>query len=140
MHPGELVTAIRFPVVAPPTRVSFEKVSKRRFLDIASVNTAARLTVEDGVVTGARISVGGVAPVPLFAAETSRGLVGRTLDATTVKDALDLLDGELSPISDVRGSAAYKRLLARNLVAAHFLEGWPDRVSPRDVLGEGFAA
>ena len=37
--------------------------------------------------------------------------------------------GEIAPISDVRGSAAYKRLLARQLLIAHFVTLFPDRFS-----------
>lgn len=96
-------------------------MSKRTHLDIASVNSAARLELRAGVVERAFLSAGGVAPVPLFLARTSAALAGRTLDAATVHVALDLAQSEVAPISDARGSANYKRLLLRQLLAQHFV-------------------
>ena len=62
------------------------------------------------------------------------------MTSATVAEALRRMDEEISPISDVRGGAAYKRLLARQLVLAHFAKLYPDRVSLREVLGGTFSA
>ena len=106
----------------PDDRVSFEKVSPRKYLDIASVNSALRARVQDGVWHDVALAVGGVAPVPLLARATSACLEGRPVDAALLHEAADCLDGEIAPIDDVRGSAAYKRLLARRLLFAHGLK------------------
>lgn len=110
---------------------NFEKVSKRTHLDIASVNTAAWLRLENGVVSAARLSAGGVGPVPLLLARTSAYLLGRELCADTVAGANAVMQTEISPIGDVRGTAAYKRLLLRQLLFAHFL-----RFAPKLEVGE----
>jgi xanthine dehydrogenase small subunit len=117
----EQVTEISFLVPQAGDLFNFEKVSKRTHLDIASVNTAAWLRVENGVITAARISAGGVGPVPLLLARTSEYLLGRELSAETVVGANEVMQAEISPISDVRGTAAYKRLLSRQLLFAHLL-------------------
>jgi xanthine dehydrogenase small subunit len=133
----ELVVEIHFPRLAQGERFSFEKVSKRRCLDIATVNAAARLQVDDqGVITAARLALGGVAAVPLLLRQASAWLVGRALDVDTVRQLLDQLQGEISPISDVRGSAAYKRLLARQLTAAHFCKLYPEAASLDALLAQ----
>ena len=121
----EQVTEISF--LAPQTGdlLNFEKVSKRTHLDIASVNTAAWLRPENGVISAARLSAGGVGPVPLLLARTSEYLLGRELSAETVAGANEVMQAEISPISDVRGTAAYKRLLLRQLLFAHFLRFAP---------------
>ncbi|MGI4874926.1 MAG: FAD binding domain-containing protein [Janthinobacterium lividum] len=119
--PDEQVTEISFPAPLPGDLFHFEKVSKRTHLDIASVNTAAWLRLENGVVTAARLSAGGVGPVPLLLARTSAYLLGRELSAETVAGANEVMQAEISPISDVRGTAQYKRLLLRQLLWAHFL-------------------
>ena len=91
------------------------------------MNTAISYLVgEDGVITQAHCSVGGVAPIPLYLEKTSAFLVGKALDAGTVRDAAQVGDGEIQPISDVRGSASYKRLLFRQLFYAHFLKDHAD--------------
>ncbi len=122
----EQVVEISFPAPQPGDFFNFEKVSKRTHLDIASVNSAAWLQVENGLITEARVSAGGVGPVPLLLARTSALLVGRELSTETVLAANAVMQEEISPISDVRGTADYKRLLLRQLLWAHFLKFAPE--------------
>jgi xanthine dehydrogenase small subunit len=122
----EQVTEISFPAPQPADFFNFEKVSKRTHLDIASVNTAVWLRVENGVIAAARVSAGGVGPVPLLLRRTSEYLLGRELSAETVVGANEVMQEEISPISDVRGTTAYKRLLLRQLLFAHFLRFAPE--------------
>ncbi|RZL02277.1 MAG: (2Fe-2S)-binding protein, partial [Hymenobacter sp.] len=124
--PDEQVTEISFPAPRSDDFFNFEKVSKRTHLDIASVNTAAWLRVENGVITAARLSAGGVGPVPLLLRRTGEYLLGRELNAETVAGANEVMQEEISPIGDVRGTAAYKRLLLRQLLFAHFLRFVPE--------------
>lgn len=126
LRPGELLTEVAF---ADPTRarVNFEKVSKRTCLDIASVNSACSIRATGDTIDEAHLSLGGVAPIPLYLHETSRILRGRALDLGTVWQAVRVSQEEIAPISDVRGSAEYKRLLARQLLIAHFVTLFPDR-------------
>jgi len=122
---GEQVTEISFPAPQAGDLFNFEKVSKRTHLDIASVNTAAWLRLENGIIIAARLSAGGVGPVPLLLRRTGEYLLGRELSADTVAGASEVMQEEISPISDVRGTAAYKRLLLRQLLFAHFLRFAP---------------
>jgi xanthine dehydrogenase small subunit len=124
--PDEQVTEVSFPAPQPGDLFNFEKVSKRTHLDIASVNTAAWLRLENGVISAARLSAGGVGPVPLLLRRTGEYLVGRELSAATVTGANEVMQSEISPIGDVRGTAAYKRLLLRQLLFAHFLHFTPE--------------
>lgn len=123
--PEEQVTEISFPAPQAGDLFNFEKVSKRTHLDIASVNTAAWLRLENGVIAAARLSAGGVGPVPLLLVRTGEYLLGRELSAETVAGANEMMQEEISPIGDVRGTAAYKRLLLRQLLFAHFLRFTP---------------
>ncbi|GAB3650397.1 xanthine dehydrogenase small subunit [Hymenobacter agri] len=122
----EQVIEISFPAPLPGDFFHFEKVSKRTHLDIASVNSAAWLRVENGLIQAARVSAGGVGPVPLYLDRTSAFLQGRELTAETVSAANEVMQAEISPISDVRGTSDYKRLLLRQLLWAHFLEFAPE--------------
>ncbi len=101
---------------------NFEKVSKRTFLDISSVNTAISLKVENDFITEAHVSTGGVAPIPLYLKKTSEFLRGKKINDATISSANEILQSEISPISDVRGTAEYKRLLLQQLFMAHFVE------------------
>jgi xanthine dehydrogenase small subunit len=122
----EQVTEISFPAPRAGDLFNFEKVSKRTHLDIASVNTTAWLRLENGVISAARLSAGGVGPVPLLLARTGEYLLGRELSAATVAGANAVMQEEISPIGDVRGTTAYKRLLLRQLLFAHFLRFEPE--------------
>jgi xanthine dehydrogenase small subunit len=116
----EFITKIRF--CKDFTHFNFEKVCKRTFLDIASVNTAIRLSVSGDLIKQADVSAGGVAPIPLYLRKTSEFLHGKEISETMIKEAVEILQTEISPITDVRGSKEYKRLLLRQLFTAHFVE------------------
>jgi xanthine dehydrogenase small subunit len=120
LRAGELVEWIRFPDDRAAGLFNFEKVSKRIHLDIASVNTAIWLRLEDDRIGEIMLSAGGVAPVPFRLRQTEAALVGRRPSVETVLEASQKAMGEISPISDIRGSADYKRLLLRRLLLAHF--------------------
>ena len=125
LKPDELVEAIVFDAPASTDRINWEKVSKRTYLDIATVNTGARFRMsgsKNSFIETAMISIGGVAAVPFHAVKTCAFLEDKPVEPQVVRDALQVLDGEISPISDVRGSAEYKRVLTRQLVLAHFIE------------------
>ncbi|MGY8781569.1 MAG: (2Fe-2S)-binding protein, partial [Fidelibacterota bacterium] len=72
---------------------------------------------------------GGVGPIPMYLNETSAFLNGKELSAQNIKSANDVLQREISPISDVRGSADYKRLLLRQLFYAHFIKLFPTQIT-----------
>ena len=126
LRPGELLTEVAFADPAPAC-VNFEKVSKRTCLDIASVNAACSIRYAGDTISEAHFSLGGVAPIPLYLHETSQALRGRSLHLGTAWEAVRISQQEIAPISDVRGSAEYKRLLARQLLIAHFVTLFPER-------------
>jgi xanthine dehydrogenase iron-sulfur cluster and FAD-binding subunit A len=76
----------------------------------------------DFVITRAQVAAGGVAPVPLYLTETSAFLIGQPVNAETISNANTIMQAEISPISDVRGTEEYKRLLLKQLLTAHFVE------------------
>jgi xanthine dehydrogenase small subunit len=123
----EFITKIRFR--KDFSHFNFEKVCKRTYLDIASVNTAISLKSEPPAsasglskIIKAHVSAGGVSPIPLYLRETSEFLRGKEISQETIAEANEIIQTEISPISDVRGSAEYKILLLRQLFTAHFVE------------------
>jgi xanthine dehydrogenase small subunit len=127
--PGEFISSISFNVPIANSHFNFEKVSKRIHLDIASVNTAIQISVTDNEINETHLSAGGVGPIPMYLNETSAFLNGKELSAQNIKSANDVLQREISPISDVRGSADYKRLLLRQLFYAHFIKLFPTQIT-----------
>ena len=124
---GEIISAITFDIPDRNSQFNFEKVSKRITLDIASVNSAVQISVSDNKITQIHLSAGGVAPIPLYMGKTCTFLRGKELSPRNIKSANEVLQSEISPISDVRGSAEYKRILLRQLYYAHFIKLFPDQ-------------
>ncbi|HRH42498.1 MAG TPA: FAD binding domain-containing protein [Pyrinomonadaceae bacterium] len=116
----EFIRTIRFS--KDFTHFNFEKVCKRTYLDIASVNSAISLKIADKKIEQAHVSCGGVFATPLYLRKTSEFLQSKEISNEIIGQANEILQTEISPISDVRGSAEYKRLLARQLFTAHFVE------------------
>ena len=130
----ELIKDIQFKLPSKQTKFNFEKVSKRKHLDIASVNSAISFTFENDTIQNAHVSIGGVAAIPKYLFETSAFLNGKPLNVQTISEANEVLQNEISPISDVRGSNDYKRLLARQLFFAHFTETFPEQFKLKDFM------
>ena len=128
MNEGEHIRKVSFECPAPPSLFNFEKVSRRRHLDIASANSAILLHMKGDIIDSCHLSAGGVSPVPLYLRRTSAYLSGRTISSETILEANRLMQDEISPISDVRGSDEYKRLLLRQLLLAHFIKFFPERL------------
>jgi len=123
----EIITEIIFNI--PFGKFNFEKVSKRTHLDIASVNSAASIQIKEGIIQNIHLSAGGVGPIPTYLTKTCNYLKNKQLSPTTILEANEILQKEISPIGDVRGSIAYKRLLLRQLFFAHFIELFPETIS-----------
>ena len=128
LQQNEMLKSISFDVPKPTDHFNFEKVSKRTHLDITSVNSAARISLENGLITEAHVSIGGVSAIPKYLFKTNEFLIGKPMDETTIREAAEVVQAEISPLSDVRGTAEYKRLLARQLFYAHFIELFPKEI------------
>lgn len=131
--PDEIVVQIRFPKPGLGTFIHWEKVSKRTWLDIATVNAATKLVMDGETILSASLALGGVAATPLYLRKTSALLTGKILSVANVMEALDCAMTEFNPIGDVRGGADYKRLLARQLLLAQFTELFPETFSEEAV-------
>ena len=123
--PTEFVTDISFVPPSNETHFHFEKVSKRTHLDIASVNTAIHISLQGNIISVAKLSAGGVSAIPLFLERSSQFLTGKEMTIETIRGLLEIIKGEISPISDARGSKEYKILLLLQLVKAHFIQLFP---------------
>lgn len=132
--PGEIITEIAFELPVNGTKFNFEKVCKRQYLDIASVNSAITVSTNGNTITEAHASMGGVGPIPKYLAKTSEFLANKSISASMLKEAEQILQSELSPISDARGTEAYKRLLGRQLFFGHFIELFPETIKMEDLL------
>ncbi len=92
------------------------------------------LRIEDNKILEAHLSAGGVAPIPFYLSKTSSFLEGKTITTEIVNETVKTAKSEISPISDIRGSKEYKTLLLTQLIKAHFIELFPYKISPEELL------
>ena len=137
LNSDELVESLWVTKQDDPQLWNYAKVSKRERLDIASCNSAAVFTLDNGAFISVGLSLGGVAPVPFTARRTMAWLRGKALTQETFLGSLEILQAEISPIDDVRGSAEYKRRLASALMADHYLHCFSDICSYDDFVKAG---
>ena len=122
LQPGEFIERIDIPKPAPGQYFRAYKVSKRFDQDISAVCGAFRLTLTDGAVRDIRIGFGGVAATPVRVRAAEQALIGGPWTEPAVRAAMAEFDHALSPLSDMRATAAYRSLVARNLLLKCFLE------------------
>ncbi len=134
----EVIRAIRLPKPAPGEIFRAYKVSKRYDQDISTVIGAYRITLDGGAVAAARIAYGGMAAVPARARRAEDALHGMAWSEAAALGAGAALAGDFRPITDHRGSAAYRMRVAANLL----VRLWRDTAAPggeTDVMALGAA-
>ncbi len=131
---NEILSSVSFSLPKNHFHFNYEKVSKRTFLDIASVNTSIYLEEENLQINELHLSAGGVAPYPLYLFKTIEFLHNKKISPQMIKEAAEIIQTEISPISDARGSAEYKQLLLRQLFFAHFIKLFPENISLEEVV------
>lgn len=124
--PDEIITTIRIPRHAANTRINWLKVSKRFSLDIATLCSAMKIEHKGKRIVRGKLVFGGVAGIPLCLEKAGHLLEGREISLQTILAVAAMAQTEVSPISDVRGSAAYRRLLVRQMIIAHFIQQFPE--------------
>ena len=122
LKPGELLKELRLP--APPARTGgvYVRHTPRKQMDIAVVGVGVLLTLspsagsgqtQDNRIERARVALGAVAPTPIRARKAEAVLEGNTASGALFAQAAEIAASEASPISDIRGSAEFRRHLVR---------------------------
>lgn len=114
----EVLVRIDIPPVPPHTGTAFIKIMRRQALDCSIVSVASRVTLTpDGErCAEARIALGAVAPTPIRARKAEALLAGQKVEPDLLHAVGRQAREETSPISDVRASAGYRRMLTEVLV------------------------
>ncbi len=116
LEPGEIMTEIVVPL-QNEFKASFFRLGRRKALTLAIVNAAAGVEVRNGGdIAQVRIALGAVAPTPIRAHKAEQILQGQGITQELLAEAADLAATEISPISDIRASANYRRKISAVLV------------------------
>jgi carbon-monoxide dehydrogenase medium subunit len=111
LQPDEILVELRIPAPQAHSADCYQRFIPRNEMDIAVVGVGAAVTLSGNNCTAARISLGAVAPTPLFAKEASASLVGKPLTDDTIAAAAALAQQIATPITDMRGTAEYRKHL-----------------------------
>ncbi|MGC6516751.1 MAG: xanthine dehydrogenase small subunit [Candidatus Puniceispirillaceae bacterium] len=112
----EFVRSLLLPPLSDKTAFHAFKLSKRFDQDISAVLMALCLSVEEDVITEARLAFGGMAAIPKRAPVAEGFLKGKSLSSLRQYDFRPLIEQDFTPLSDVRASADYRIQAAANLV------------------------
>lgn len=112
---GEMVTGVILRNPQPGTGAAFLNLV-RTHSDIAKVNVAATIIVQECVCREARIAIGAAAPTVFRAAKAEAVLIGEKLSAEVFNEAASTASGETRPITDLRSTTAYRKEMAKVLV------------------------
>jgi CO/xanthine dehydrogenase FAD-binding subunit len=123
---GELLVAFRIPPPPPRFGANYLRFIPRNEMDIAVVGCGASLSLESDLktVASARVSLGAVAPTPLLVEEAAAALSRREFSTEAVGKAAEAAQAAARPISDMRGTADYRRHLVGVLTRRALLKAF----------------
>ena len=122
-QPGEFVEAVHIPVPAADEKFAVYKVTKRRDEDITATLGAFQLALAaDGTVAEIRIAYGGMAATPKRAFAVEKALLGQPWNEAAVEAAMEKYAEDYAPLTDMRATAEYRALAAKNLLLRFYLE------------------
>ncbi len=117
LQKGEILKELVLPASSPNAASAYLRFIPRNEMDIAVAGVGSLIEVEpsSNIVKKARIALASVAPTPVRAYAAEQFLEGSTADKTTIEEAADLAVQAAVPITDVRGSAEYRKELVKVL-------------------------
>jgi len=114
LQKGEFLIALQFPAPKPGFGAAYLRFIPRNEMDIAVVGAGAAVQLDDSRTkfVSARIALGAVAPTPLFVKAAGDALAGQPVNADSIAKAAQIAQDAAKPISDMRGTAEYRKHMA----------------------------
>ena len=119
---GEFVERVIVALPAAGTVFRSYKISKRFDQDITAVCLGAHLRLENDRLFDVRLAYGGMAATVSRARRAEAALEGQPLETASFDAAMDAVEADFTPLSDMRASAEYRRVISRNLLRRLFLD------------------
>jgi len=126
LGPDEIVTHLLVPPPRPHTGKVYIKHGRRIEMELATVGVAVTLSMEGDACRDVRIALAAVAPTPLRARAAEDLLRGARVDAGRIAAAAHAAKEAARPISDVRGSDAYRRQMVAVLTRRALEQAWKE--------------
>lgn len=117
LQADEILTEIQIPNPPPHTRGVYLKLPARTMVDLAVVGVAVVVTLDDKErsIVDAKIVLGAVAPTPVRARQAEDIIKSKAISRELIEKAAEAAAGEAKPISDLRGSASYRKEMVNTL-------------------------
>jgi xanthine dehydrogenase small subunit len=116
-RPDEIIISVVLPIPSKHQKVRAYKVSKRRDLDISTLSAGFMIDLNTkGIVRSVVLAYGGMAENTKRAELTEKFLQGKPWTREVVEQAQEFIAKDFNPISDVRGSAEFRKITAKNLM------------------------
>ncbi len=122
LEESELITKVIIPIPLKNHFLKLYKVSLRKDMDISAVTFAGLGNIENGKIKNIKIAYGGVGPVVKRLPETEKLLTGKEWNLKNIEEAMTQVEKEITPISDVRGSAKFRTQVSKNLLMKYYRE------------------
>jgi carbon-monoxide dehydrogenase medium subunit len=106
-----LLVSVEIPAQPAHSGAAYLRFIPRNEMDLAVVGVGASVALEDGVFRAARIALASVAPTPLFVPAAGESLIGKPVGEAAIQAASEIAQAAAKPITDMRGTAAYRRHL-----------------------------
>ena len=116
MQPGELITKVSFDIPRGNAGSAFAKLGLRHSQAISIVDVAAVAFIDDERISNLRIALGSVAPTIVRSHAVEQILVGQIPSDELLDRAAEAARRDISPITDIRGSSAYRLHITKPLV------------------------
>jgi CO/xanthine dehydrogenase FAD-binding subunit len=119
LKPGDIVTAIHFPLPPEKNAGVYLKLGRNTWSDLSIVGVTAYAYQDPRQTSGYhfQVALASVAPVPLLLPAVEEHLGKNEISVETLKEAARIAEAACAPINDVRGSARYRKAMVRNLTA-----------------------
>jgi CO/xanthine dehydrogenase FAD-binding subunit len=126
LKPGDIVTAISFPLPPSGYAGKYIKLGRNALSDLAIVGVTALGYPDSSAASGYRfrLALASVGPTPLRASQAEAILADKPITADIIAQAARAAMDACTPIDDVRGSARYRKLMIRNLTQRAVSEVW----------------
>jgi len=111
LQPGELLVSLDLPRPEPHSGARYLRLIPRNEMDIAIAGAGVAVVLDDGVFRSARIALAAVAPTPLYVREAGEALACKPVNPESIQAAADFARAAAKPITDMRGTATYRRHL-----------------------------
>ena len=112
---GEILVSLHFPTPDANSGANYIRFIPRNEMDIAVAGAGVSVTLDNGDISAARVTLASVAPTPLFVAEAAEAIVGKPATEETASLAGVIARNAAKPITDMRGTIEYRKRLCEVL-------------------------